>query len=170
MKKFKWYVYFIFILLVCLIVSNVYWIFAINSAKETYDRNCQKNIENVKKDLGEKFANDSKDFLTDISIPLTFFVRDSIQSNRAYQVEECFNQIVKNKGFKEISFVSGNTIQISTNKKYEGSDFSRFYPEQFSSFQKITVLNEKGIFFVVSPVMNINEKVGFIILSYGLTQ
>jgi hypothetical protein len=170
MKKIKWHVYFIFILLVCLIVSNAYWIFTVKSNREAYNRNCQKNIESVKKDLEEKFYNDSKDFLADISIPLTFFVRDSIQSNRTYQVEECFNQVVKNKGFREISFVSGNTIQISTNKKYEGSEFSKFYPKQFSNFQKITVFNSDGIIFVVSPVMNINEKVGFIILSYGLSQ
>ncbi|AEE13934.1 hypothetical protein Thena_0286 [Thermodesulfobium narugense DSM 14796] len=170
MKKFKWYVYFIFILLASLIVSNVYWIFIVNFTKETYDRNCQTNIENVKNDLREKFVNDVKNFLIDVSIPLTFFVRDNIQSNRIYQVEECFNQIVRNKGFKEISFVSGNTIQISTNKKYEGSNFSRFYPEEFSSFQKMTVLNEKNILFVVSPVMNVNEKIGFIIISYDLSQ
>jgi hypothetical protein len=170
MTKIKWYVYLIFILFVCLIVSNVYWIFTTKSIKETYGRNCQKNIESVKKDLENKSYDISKDFLIDISIPLTFFVRDSLQSNKTYQVEECFNQIVKNKGFKEISFVSGKTIQISTNKKYEGSDFSKFYPEQFSSYQRITVLNEKGVIFAVSPVMNINEKVGFIIISYDLSQ
>ncbi|AWB09663.1 MAG TPA: hypothetical protein ENO30_00745 [Thermodesulfobium narugense] len=170
MKRIKWYVYLIFILLVCLVVSNVYWIFNTKSIKENLDKNCQSNLESVREELQNKFFTDSKDFLIDIAIPLTYFVRDSLQSNRTYQVGECFNQIVKNKGFKEISFVSGDKIQISTNKKYEDSVFSKLYPEQFASFQKITVVSDQGKIFVVSPVMNVNEKIGFIIISYVLSQ
>ena len=102
------------------------------------------------------------------SLPLSWSVRKELMRFNYDQIDEYFNELIKKKGFGVIMLVDPiGTIKVSTDRKLQGSPFSRSYPGLNLGSSELVfypIPQRKNMFLV--PVMGLNEKIGTIAFIY----
>ena len=103
------------------------------------------------------------------ALPLAWSVRKELMRFNYEQIDEYFNELIKKKGFGILMLVDpSGTIKVSTDRKVQGSSFSRLFPGMnlgASELSSYPVQKGKDIFLV--PVMGLNEKIGTIAFMYS---
>lgn len=102
-----------------------------------------------------------------LAIPLSFFIKNAIEANNFQSVNDCFDDLVKQKGFKDINLVKDGKILIGTNKKYEGATFEKLYPKGYANFKQITIQSAQPSFSnIVIPIMSTNKQLAFVVITF----
>lgn len=98
------------------------------------------------------------------ALPLAWSVRKELMRFNYEQIDEYFNALIKRKGFGLIMLVDpSGTIKVSTDRKLQGSPFSRSYPGMnLGSSELVFYPVQKGKSMLLVPVMGLNEKIGTI--------
>ena len=103
------------------------------------------------------------------ALPLAWSVRKELMRFNYELIDEYFNELIKKKGFGILMLVDpSGTIKVSTDRKVQGSSFSRLFPGMnlgASELSSYPVQKGKDIFLV--PVMGLNEKIGTIAFMYS---
>ena len=98
------------------------------------------------------------------SLPLAWSVRKELMRSNYDQIDEYFNELIKKKGFGIIMLIDpSGTIKVSTDRKLQGSSFSRLFPGMnlgTSELISYPLQQRKNMFLV--PVMGLNDKIGTI--------
>ncbi len=98
------------------------------------------------------------------ALPLAWSVRKELMRFNYEQIDEYFNALIKRKGFGLIMLVDpSGTIKVSTDRKLQGSPFSRSYPGMnLGSSELVFYPVQQGKSMFLVPVMGLNEKIGTI--------
>ena len=98
------------------------------------------------------------------ALPLAWSVRKELMRFNYDQIDEYFNELIKRKGFGVIMLVDpSGTIKVSTDRKLQGSPFSRSYPGMnLGSSELVFYPVQQGKSMFLVPVMGLNEKIGTI--------
>jgi hypothetical protein len=102
------------------------------------------------------------------AIPLSWVVRSEMPKGNYENIDQYFNQIIKEDHFKVILLAATDgKIMVATDKKMEGSNLSQFYPssllEQYET--TVTQFNDAELI-AAAPVMGLTAKLGMLILVY----
>ena len=103
------------------------------------------------------------------ALPLAWSVRKELMRANYEQIDEYFNEMIRQKGFGVIMLVDpSGMIRISTDRKLQGSSFSLSYPgmKLGASVPVSYAMPERKSMFVV-PVMGLNERIGTIAFIYS---
>lgn len=103
------------------------------------------------------------------ALPLAWSVRKELMHSNYGQIEEYFNEMIQRKGFGLIMLVDpSGIIRISTDRKLQGSSFSRYYPQmRLGVLVPVSYALPEGKSLFVIPVMGLNEKIGTIAFVYS---
>lgn len=126
--------------------------------------------ETLKAAVKEQLIENAKRQLKLLAKPYTWAVRTAMLQSNLAQVNEYANDIVKEKNVVSVMLVDTKSkVLSSTNKKYEGKDYSTFGNAGYLSVDSATVnkMND-SLLVLVSPVMSFNDKLGTIIFSYAV--
>ena len=98
------------------------------------------------------------------ALPLAWSVRKELMRFNYDQIDEYFNELIKRKGFSNIMLIDpSGTIKVSTDRKLQGTLFSRSYPGMNLDSLGLVfypLQQNKNMFLV--PVMGLNDKIGTI--------
>ena len=100
------------------------------------------------------------------ALPLAWSVRKELMRFNYDQIDEYFIELFKRKGFGVIMLVDpSGTIKVSTDRKLQGTPFSRSYPGMnLGSSELVFYPVQQGKSMFMVPVMGLNEKIGTIAL------
>ncbi|GAB4010149.1 hypothetical protein GCM10028808_20370 [Spirosoma migulaei] len=93
-------------------------------------------------------------------------VRNALLQNKAGEINEYFNTLVKDKGVQEMLLVDAKgMVTLSTNKKNQGILFANRFPGYLLQQQTI-YFNNKNPYELSAPVMSTNKRLGTLIMFY----
>lgn len=96
-------------------------------------------------------------------------VRNALLQNKAGEVNEYFNTLVKDRGIKEMLLVdAAGKVTISTNKKNEGIGFADRFPAYLLQRQDV-YFNGKLPYEISAPVTSPNGRLGTLVMFYTPT-
>jgi hypothetical protein len=134
-----------------------------NAEKETL-KQTEKMTETTDHLLIEK----NRALMRMTAIPLSWVVRTEIPKGNYENIDQYFNQIIKEDHFKVILLAATDgKIMVATDKKMEGANLAQYYPSSFLEQYETTVthLNDEDLV-AVAPVMGLTAKLGVLILVY----
>ena len=146
----------ILILILCIVGVYFYGTIKLNSFKKAQELAFSNKIAqmNANFEASQKAKTDS--LMKSVAVPLSYFVKNAIESNN--------NQ----KGFKDINLVRDGKITVGTNKKFEGENFDKIYPEDFAKYKEITIKQlQPGLSYLIVPIMSTNSQLGFVVVTFG---
>lgn len=147
------------ILILVLAVTGMYlWKnVAVNSARAQLTESANRVI-----------TEQNRSYLRLVALPLVWAVRSEMIRDNNDQINQYLNQLVKEKNMKVIVIAKPDgIIEVSTNKKLEGTSVTGVFPPLVLREEKTMVHSlEGGEIMVVSPIMGISAKLGTLILLY----
>jgi L-lactate utilization protein LutC len=147
------------ILILVLAVAGMYvWKnVSVNSAKAQLTESANRVI-----------TEQNRSYLRLVAVPLVWAVRSEMIRDNYDQINQYLNQFVKEQNMKVIVIAKPDgIIEVSTNKKLEGTSVTGVFPSSVLQEEKTMVSSlEGGDIMVVSPIMGISEKLGTLILLY----
>ncbi|WP_428115480.1 hypothetical protein [Desulfurella sp.] len=158
----------ILILILCIVGVYFYGSIKLNSFKKAQELAFSNKIAqmNANFEASQKAKTDS--LMKSVAVPLSYFVKNAIESNNNQIINECFNELVRQKGFKDINLVRDGKITVGTNKKFEGEKFDKIYPEDFAKYKEITTKQlQPGLSYLIVPIMSTNSQLGFVVITFG---
>lgn len=110
----------------------------------------------------------NRSYLRLVAVPLVWAVRSEMIRDNYDQINQYLNQFVKEQNMKVIVIAKPDgIIEVSTNKKLEGTSVTGVFPSSVLQEEKTMVSSlEGGDIMVVSPIMGISAKLGTLILLY----
>lgn len=102
--------------------------------------------------------------------PFSWAVRIEMMNNSVSQINLYANDLVKERNVSSIMIVDdAGKIISSTDKKWEGSDFSAVGKQSYLDTDSTIVENIKDSVLVMSsPIMGFNNRLGTLVLAYSL--
>lgn len=103
------------------------------------------------------------------ALPLAWSVRKELIRADYEQIDEYFNELIKRKEFGVIMLVEpSGIIRVSTDRKLQGTSFSRLYPGMtLVSTETVSYPLKEGKSIFLVPVMGLNAKTGTIAFVYS---
>ncbi|GAB3641970.1 hypothetical protein [Spirosoma arcticum] len=96
-------------------------------------------------------------------------VRNALLQNKAGEINEYFNTLVKDRGIKEMLLVdAAGKVTISTNKKNQGIRFAERFPAYLLQRQDV-YFNRKLPYELSAPVTSPNGRLGTLVMFYTPT-
>ncbi len=113
-------------------------------------------------------SNQEKSFLTLIAKPLSWAVRTQMLRSNLDEVDDYFNQMIKENRFEMISLINEDgTIVVCTNKKIEGEKAAVHLGNLSFDTSTTEVQDAKNdTLFVVAPVMGYDKRLGIMVIQY----
>ncbi|QKZ11312.1 hypothetical protein [Spirosoma sp. KUDC1026] len=94
-------------------------------------------------------------------------VRNALLQNKAGEVNEYFNTLVKDRGVREVLLVdTAGKITISTNKKNQGTTFEGRFPAYLLQQQGV-YFNPKKPYELSAPITAPNQRMGTLVMFYN---
>lgn len=153
-KKYKYYVF----LIIMLIVSVLYHIISVKMLQSTFikEKNTITNTYKIKLDS----LNSNRLQLT--AKTFSWAIRSELMRENSEQVNQFFNDFVKNEDIIKLQYINASTskIQISTNKKDEGTSDLKFI-----DINEQTVLQDSTSIELATPINGLNTKLGVFVMS-----
>ncbi len=107
-------------------------------------------------------------FMQSLAIPLSYFLKTALEANNTQSINGCFNELVRQKGFKDINLIKSGKIIVGTNKKFEGEVFDKIYPKEFATYKEITIKRiQPNLSYLIVPIMSTNSQLGFVVVTFG---
>jgi len=158
----------ILILVVGVVGVYFYGNIKLNSYKKAQELAFSNKIAQINAQYSAQEKAKTTSLLQSLAIPLSYFAKNAIESNNYQSINECFNELVKTKGFKDINLVRAGKIIVGTNKKFEGDSFDKIYPNQFAQYKEITIKQiQPNMSYIIVPIMSTNSQLGFIVVTFG---
>lgn len=113
-------------------------------------------------------TNQEKTFLLLFSKPFSWAVRTQMLRNNLDEVNDYFNQLIKEDRFEQISLIDNEgVIEVCTNKKIEGESAEAFFGG-FSYDAFSTELQNVGgdTILISTPVLGYDKRLGTIVIHY----
>jgi hypothetical protein len=102
------------------------------------------------------------------SLPLAWSVRKELMHSNYDQIDEYFNEMIRQKGFSVFMLVDpAGMVKLSTDRKLQGSSFLSHYPQmRLNAMVPVSYALSEGRSLFLVPVMGLNEKIGTIAFVY----
>ncbi len=132
-----------------------------------------RQIEEQRRNLQEQvkanqMANDRRQ-LTFGMKAFVWAVRNALLQNKAGEIDEYFNTMVRNKGVREVLLVdSTGQVTLSTNKKNQGAQFIERFPSYLLHQQDVYFVNNVS-YELSAPITAPNERLGTLVMFYSPT-
>jgi len=100
---------------------------------------------------------------------LVWAVRSELVRENNEQVDQYFRQFVKTKAVQDVTLIDGTgKVQLSTNRKIEGSIWEADYLEQALTTDDVTIIDEgSDDLHIIGPIMSLNNRLGTLIVRYS---
>lgn len=130
-----------------------------------------KTQERLKGEAKQAVIQSHEQHLRIFAKPFAWAVRTEMMSNNINQVNLYMNEMIKEKNISSIMVLNAaGKIISSTNKKWEGKDFSAVGNASYLQSDSIIVDNIKDSLLIMSsPVMGFNNRLGTLIVNYSLS-
>ena len=136
--------------------------------RNKYKKDLDKRLKAVREDTDKEILNRTLGLLRLSVIPFLWAMRSELMKGDLNQIDQYFNQYVKEPGIAYVAFIENNgNIRIATNKKTEGRPFSEIFPETLAGIESISIIekaNDEKL--ILAPVTGLNEKLGSIAVVY----
>ncbi|HLP04476.1 MAG TPA: hypothetical protein VK152_03505 [Paludibacter sp.] len=126
-----------------------------------------KSIATLKSGYQDRMDSVSTDQMKIAAKTFSWAIRGELIRENKDQVNQFFRNIISEPGISKVEFVDAATskVSLSTNKKDEGS----IYPDQVALMSQETIsFQNDSLLTVVTPVMNLNSKIGILVIEYSL--
>lgn len=158
----------ILILLIAIVGVYFYGTIKLNSYKKSQELAFSNKIAQLNADFSAKQTATKKSLIESLAIPLSYFVKNAIETNNNQSINDCFNELVRHKGFKDINLIKAGKIIIGTNKKFEGESFDKIYPKEFANYKEITIKqSQPNLLYLIVPIMSTNSQLGFVVVTFS---
>lgn len=99
---------------------------------------------------------------------LAWAVRGELIRNNLDQVDQFFNEMVRMERVERVVLAAQDgKILLSTDKRWQGGDFSALYPAELLGTPQVSVLpGAEGKKRVVVPVMGLSSRLGTVVMDY----
>lgn len=100
---------------------------------------------------------------------LAWAVRAELIRNNLDQVDQFFNALVRMQGIERVVLAAQDgKILLSSDKRWQGGDFSALYPAALLVTAEVSVLpGGEGKKRVVAPVMGLSSRLGTVVMDYA---
>lgn len=153
-------------LILMLLIAGMYgWK---NLAVRKAEKETLEQTTKLTETAGQLFLEKNRALMRMTAIPLSWVVRAEMLKGNYENIDQYFNQIIKEDHFKVILLAdTDGKILVATNKRMEGASLSQFYPssllEQYET--TVTQLNSEELI-AAAPVIGLTAKQGVLILLY----
>ena len=138
-----------------------------------------KNLRNESAEMQQLMEREAKQAIIQsheqhlrlLAKPFVWAVRTEMMSNSVNQINLYTNEMIKEKNISSIMVLNAaGKIISSTNKKWEGRDFSSVGNSNYLQSDSIIVDNiNDSVLIMSSPVMGFNTRLGTLIVNYSLS-
>lgn len=100
---------------------------------------------------------------------LAWAVRGELIRNNLDQVDQYFNEMVRMERVERVVLADQDgKMLLSSDKRYQGGDFSALYPAELLGVPQVTVrAGAEGRKWVVVPVMGLSARLGTVVMDYA---
>lgn len=129
-----------------------------------------KQYEQLEMEAERAVVNSHEQHLRLLAKPFAWAVRSEMMNNNISQLNQYTNELIKEKNIHSISIVNADgKIVTSTNKKWEGRFYFTIGEEAHLKSDSTVVRNVRdSILIMSSPIMNLNSRLGTLIVTYSL--
>ncbi|HHS49486.1 MAG TPA: hypothetical protein ENM99_06620, partial [Desulfurella acetivorans] len=93
----------ILILLIAVVGVYFYGTVKLNSYKKSQELAFSNKIAQLNADFSAKQTATKNSLIESLAVPLSYFVKNAMETNNNQSINECFNELVRHKGFEDIS-------------------------------------------------------------------
>lgn len=156
------------ILLLILICGAMYaWrTTTINQMKKQFTKDSLMIIAKTQEFIKQKDST----YLRLVTTTFSWAVRGEITRGNQEQVNQYVNTLVKYPNFSDILIANNDgKVIVSSNKKYESTNLNDFFAFNYLNLSDVTVIQhpeDKDLFVGLSPIMNLNSKIGTLLFTF----
>lgn len=155
-------------LILILLIAGMYgWK---NMAVLRVEKETQKQASKLASAIDQRILEKNRALLRMTAIPLSWVVRMEMPKGNYDNIDQYFKQIIKEDEFKVILLAgTDGKIIVSTDRRMEGADLSRYYSASYLDQYETTVGRlDNGDLIVAAPVMGLTAKLGVLIMVYPM--
>ncbi len=144
----------------------------------------EARLENERQEMTRKFESDRAALLARLQdfavrqddesqrrlgLALAWAVRGELIRNNLDQVDQFFNEMVRMARVERVVLAGPDgKLLLSSDKRYQGGDFSTLYPAELLATPQVAVLaGAEGKKRVVVPVMGLTARLGTVVMDYA---
>lgn len=158
----------ILILIIIIVGVYLYGSIRLSSYKKSQELAFSNKLAQLSANFEAKQSEQTHSLMKSLAIPLSYFIKTALESNNTQSINDCFNELVRHKGFKDINLIKSGKIIVGTNKKFEGEAFDKIYPKEFADYKEITIKQvQPHLSYLVIPIMSTNSQLGFVVIAFG---
>ncbi|GAB3559833.1 hypothetical protein [Spirosoma fluminis] len=148
---------------IALLVLGVGYLFYKNATlSKEFERERSDMRETVRKN---QLANDRQQIQFGMKT-FVWAVRNALLQNKAGEINEYFNTLVKDRGIREMLLVDpAGQVTISTNKKNQGIPFASRFPSYLLG-QDDVYFKDSGPYELSAPLTSPNKRLGTLVMFY----
>lgn len=159
--------YWLYYLLIGLFLfSNLYWFIQLKVSSSNAERELNNTIKILSDQANNQLLENSKNKFELSMKALSWAVRIPLMRDNLDQIEEYFDQLVKNPDILEAILVDENfeTIKLSTNKKHQGMKVDQVIIDQKLKQNEFNFIDLKEQYLMSIPVVSIDRQIGTLVL------
>ncbi len=158
----------ILVLIIIIVGVYLYGSIKLKSYKKSQELAFSNKLAQLSANFEAKENAQTNSLMKNLAIPLSYFIKTALESNNNQAINDCFNELVRQKGFKDINLIKSGKIIIGTNKKFEGEAFDKIYPKEFSDYKEITIKQaQPNLSYLIVPIMSTNSQLGFVVIAFS---
>lgn len=158
----------ILILIIIIVGVYLYGSIRLNSYKKSQELVFSNKLAQLSANFEAKQSAQTNSLMKSLAIPLSYFIKTALESNNTQSINDCFNELVRHKGFKDINLIKSGKIIVGTNKKFEGEAFDKIYPKEFDTYKEIKIKQvQPNLSYLIVPIMSTNSQLGFVVVTFG---
>ena len=155
-----------YLLLGLLLISNLYWFIHLKISNSNAEKTLNKTIKTLTDEANSQLLDNSKNKLELSMKALSWAVRIPLMRDNLDQIEDYFDQLVKNRDILEAILVDENfeNIRLSTNKKHEGMKVDQVIIDQKLKQNEFNFIELKEQYLMSIPIVSIDRQIGTLLL------
>jgi hypothetical protein len=160
----KYWLY--YLLLGLLLISNLYWFIHLKISNSIAEKTLNKTVKTLSDKANAQLLDNSKNKLELSMKALSWAIRIPLMRDNLDQIEDYFDELVKNRDILEAILVDENfeNIRLSTNKKHEGMKVDQVIIDQKLKQNEYNFIDLKEEYLMSIPVVSIDRQIGTLIL------
>lgn len=131
----------------------------------------KKELANIQDAVYESMIKQDSTWIQQTVKPLTWALRSELLRENMENVNKYQNEFVKLSGFSNLMMINNEgKIWLSSDKKYEESNFSEYYDTDFLKHNSIYLIvdKENDKIKVSAPIMGIDSRLGTLFVIYTI--
>ena len=149
-----------------LLISNLYWFINLKISSSNSEIKLNKTINTLTDKANIQLLENSKNKLELSMKTLSWAVRIPLMRDNLDQIEDYFDQLVKNPDILEAILVDENfeDIKLSTNKKHEGLKIDQVIIDQDLKQNEYNFIDNDDQYLLSIPIVSIDRQIGTLII------